>query len=306
MTKELISKDFRVFSGVPSIITNNFEKILENCPKLGISAKKIGELFPDYHLSMCGGVSPKFYEKKLETLIGHKIDYREQLSATEGVLGIQLQKTPGFTPMVNANFFEFIPVDNPDDRCTLSEIKKNSEYYMCISAFNGLYAYNMDDIIRFISDDPPLFVFSSRKGVVNLVDEKLSQDEILYAINQINPEFNVVLTDFTVVGLRTPDFHYLFMLEFAEGKDPTSYLDYLKALDLSLQKANDVYRYFRQDVGILKAPKLWVLHSGSFSEVLHGRTAQGAPREQSKVPHLTDNPAIKKEFDDKVKLEVKI
>ena len=164
----------------------------------------------------------------------------------------------------------------------------------------------MDDIIKFISEEPPLFIFSSRKGVVNLVDEKLSQSEILYAIDHTNPEFKVVLTDFTVVGLRTPDFHYLFILEFAEGRDPASFSEYLRALDLSLQKANDVYRYFRQDVGILKAPKLWVLHSGSFSEVLHGRTEQGAPREQSKIPHLTDIPAIKKEFEDKVKLEVKI
>ncbi len=306
LTKEVIHKDFRQFSGVPSVITNTFEKILENCSKLGVRANTISEIFPNYHLTLCGGVSPKFYEKKLYTLIGRKIDFREQLSATEGVLGIQLQETPGFTPMVNANFFEFIPVDNPTDRCIINEIKKNTEYYICISAYNGLYAYNMGDIIKFISEDPPLFIFSSRKGVVNLVDEKLSHKEILYAIDHTNQEFDVILTDFTVIGLRTPHFHYLFILEFSDKTIPSSFSDYLKTLEKYLYEANDVYRYFRQDIGILKAPKLWVLHTGSYNEVLETKTKKGAPLEQTKIPHLTDKAEYKKAFEEKVKNEVEI
>ncbi|NVM30171.1 MAG: GH3 auxin-responsive promoter family protein [Candidatus Helarchaeota archaeon] len=304
LTKEIIHKDFRLFSGVPSIVTNAFEKILENSSKFGVQARKIRDIFPNYNFSMFGGVPAKFYIKKLETIVGRKIDYREQISATEGVFGIQLQEAPGFTPMVNANFFEFIPVKNSDDRCLINEIKKNEEYFLVISAHNGLYAYNVGDIIKFISDDPPLFVFSSRKGVVNLVDEKISYDDILFAINHANEEFNVVLTDFSAVGLRSPYFHYLFIIEFASNHQPASYLDYLKALDTFLQKANDVYRYFRQDIGILKSPKLWILHPGSFSKALEERSRQGAPREQLKLPHLTDDPAFMKNFEANIKKEV--
>ncbi len=304
LTKEVIHEDFRLFSGVPSIIAFTFEKILENSSKLGIHARRIGDIFPNYHLSLFGGISPKFYKARLERLIGHKIDFREQISATEGVIGLQLQEDPGFTPMVNANFFEFIPVKNPDDRCIISEIKKNEEYSICITAFNGLYAYNMGDIIKFVSEDPPRFIFSSRKGVVNLVDEKISQEDILYAINHSNQEFNTILTDFMAVGLRAPYSHYLFMLEFEERHQPPSYPDFLKALDIFLKEANDVYRYFRQDIGILKAPKLWILHNGSFSEVIEEKARQGAPREQLKLPHLTDDPAFMKEFEAKVKIEL--
>ena len=306
LAKEIIGKDFRQFSGVPSIVTNTLEKLLENCSKFGIQAQKIEEIFPEYNFSYFGGLSPKFYEKKLESLIGHKIDYREQLSATEGILGIQLQKGPGFTPMVNANFFEFLPVKNPDDRCLINEIKNNEEYRVCISSYNGLYAYNMGDIIKFISEDPPLFVFSSREGVVNLVDEKISQQDILYAIDHTNQVFKTVLTDFSVVALRSPNSHYLFILEFASNYEPTSYLEYLRMLDSFLQEANEVYRYFRQDIGILKAPKLWILHTGSFSKVLNERAGQGIPREQTKIPHLTDNPSFKNEFEDAVDQEVEI
>jgi hypothetical protein len=306
LTKEIIHKDFRQFTGVPSIISNTFEKILENCSKLGVQARKIREIFPDYHFSIFGGIPPKFYEEKLESLIGRKIDYREHYSATEGVLGVQLQEGSGFTPMVNANFYEFIPVENPDERLILNDIKKNEEYFLCISGYNGLYAYNLDDIIRFISEDPPLFVFVSRKGVVNLVDEKISNENILYAINQANQQFNTVLTDFSVVGLRAPYLHYHFIIEFVSNSQPTSFKDYLFALDSALQVVNKTYSYFRQDIGILKAPELWVLHTGSFSKILNERIRHGATREQTKIPHLTDDPALKKEFEDTVKLEVKM
>jgi len=306
LVKEIIDKDIRLFSGVPSIVANTLEKILEYAPKLGVNIRKIHDIFPNYHFNFFGGVSPKFYEKKLEMLIGRRIDYREHYSATEGVLGIQLQETPGFTPMINANFFEFVSVKDPEKRYVINEIKKNKEYYICISAFNGLYAYNLDDIIKFISVDPPLFVFLARKGVVNLVDEKLSHENILYAINQTNQEFNTVLTDFSVIGLRMPNYHYLFILEFPPNSHPTSYSEYLITLDKFLQRTNVIYRFFRKESGILKAPRMWVLQTGSFSKVLTERVGQGMSPEQIKIPHLTDDLSIKKLFEDKVKIEISL
>ncbi|MFX0099882.1 MAG: GH3 auxin-responsive promoter family protein, partial [Candidatus Hodarchaeota archaeon] len=297
----------RLFGGVPSIIANNLEKILENSKKLGVSAKKINDIFPDYHVSFTGGVPPKYYEKKIENLVGHKVDFREQISATEGVIGIQLQQEPGFTPMVKSNFYEFIPVKNSDERCTLGEVKKNEEYFMCFSSTNGFYAYNLGDIVKFTSEDPPIFVFSRRKGVVNLVDEKLSEEDTLYAINHSNQEFKSVLTDYTVVGIRTPNFHYHVMVEFAEKSQPSSYIKYLTTLDKYLKEANDVYRYFREDIGILKSPKMWVLKKGAFSDLVTERIKQsGGSREQHKLPHLSDDIHFVKFFEDKVESEVKL
>ncbi|MDD1779094.1 MAG: GH3 auxin-responsive promoter family protein, partial [Candidatus Helarchaeota archaeon] len=306
LAKEIIGKDFRQFSGVPSIVTNTLEKLLENASKLGIQARKVADLFPEYHFSYFGGLSPKFYEKKLTALIGHKLDYREQLSATEGILGIQLQQEPGFTPMVNANFFEFIPVKNPADRCIINEIRKNEEYFICISSHNGLYAYNMGDIIKFVSEDPPRFVFSSREGVVNLVDEKISQQDILYAIEHTSQTFKTVLTDFAVVALRTPYNHYLFMIEFASKNEPATHSDYLKALDTYLQEANEVYRYFRRDIGILKSPTLWILNPGTFERIVNERAGRGLPREQTKIPHLSDKAALMREFEGHIKLQIEL
>lgn len=124
-------------------------------------------------------MSPRFYEKKLETLIGHKIDYREQISATEGVLGIQMQESPGFTPWIEGSFLEFVPVKNTEDRCLINEIQKNKEYYICISSFNGLYAYNMGDIIKFISEDPPLS-FSHREKELLIWSMKNYHTRIFY------------------------------------------------------------------------------------------------------------------------------
>ncbi|MHA1278123.1 MAG: GH3 family domain-containing protein [Candidatus Helarchaeota archaeon] len=306
LTKELIGKDIRLFSGVPSILVNALDKIVENASKLGVNINKIHEIFPNYHFNFFGGVSPRFYEKKLETLIGRKIDWREHYSATEGVLGIQLQETPGFTPMINANFFEFVPVRNPDNRYVINEIKKKEEYYICISAFNGLYAYKLGDVIKFISVDPPLFIFLSRDGVVNLVDEKLSHENILYAISQANQKFNAVVTDFSVIGLRTPSNHYLFIAEFSSDSHPASYSEYLIALDQFLQSTNVNYKFFRTESAILKAPRMWVLHNGSFSELLSRENGYSISLEQRKIPHLTDDLSVRKLFEDKVKREISI
>ncbi|MHA1267160.1 MAG: GH3 family domain-containing protein [Candidatus Helarchaeota archaeon] len=305
LAKELIPKDIRIFSGVPSIIVNNFEKVLEYCPKLGVKAQKIGDLFPKYQLTLCGGISPKFYERKLEQLVGHKVDYREQLSATEGVIGIQLQEIPELTPVVNGNFFEFLPLKDPEDRCIISEIKKHEKYYVCISSFNGLYAYNIGDIIKFVSEDPPRFIFTARQGVVNLVDEKISQDEILYAINHTNEKLGTILTDFSVIGMRTPEPHYHLIVEFVKNHSPTSFSKYLHTFDTFLMEANDVYRYFRKDIGILKAPQLWVLYEGSYSNLIQERTPREGAQFQSKIPHLTDDPKVREWFSDRVKNELK-
>lgn len=307
LAKETIGKDFRSFGGVPSIIANNLEKILEFSNEFGVKAGKINDIFPEYHVSFTGGVPPKYYEKKIEAIVGHKVDFREQISATEGVIGIQLQEEPGFTPMVKSNFYEFIPVENPDERLFLGEVKKNEEYFICFSSSNGLYAYNLGDIIKFTSVDPPIFVFSRRKGVVNLVDEKLSEEDTLYAIDHVNQEFKSVLTDYTFVGMRSPDFHYHVMVEFAEKSQPGSYHDYLAFLDKYLQEANDVYRYFREDIGILKSPKMWVLKKGSFSELITERIkACGGSREQHKLPHLCDDASIVNFLEDKIESEVRL
>lgn len=77
-------------------------------------------------------------------------------------------------------------------------------------------------------------------------------------------------------------------------------------MDTFLQEANDVYRYFRQDIGILKSPRLWILHPGSFAEVVNERVRQGIPREQIKFPHLSDNVLLLKEFEGKIDINLEL
>lgn len=305
LTRETIQKDIRVFSGVTTVVLSLLEVILKYSQFKNPKIEFIKDLFPNYQFSILGGESPKFYERRLFSLIGKKIDIREVYGATEEIIGAQLQNTPGLTPLLDANFLEFVPFDS-SERLLIHEVKKNIDYKIIITNFNGLYAYTLGDIVKFISTDPPLFIFSHREGTINLASEKMTVQQISSAIAKTNEEHRCIVVEYCVIGKYKPKPHYIFILEFLPSQNPKNEKEYLKSLNQNLMNSNPVY--FEQLIGIqaLLEPILWIVKNGTFFEFEQQNLEDGLPMGQHKIKHLSTDKVLLKKLENYVLKEIRI
>ncbi|MHA1267168.1 MAG: GH3 family domain-containing protein [Candidatus Helarchaeota archaeon] len=296
LTRETTKRDIRCFSGVTTVVLGLLEVILRYSQRKNPQLQRIKDIFPNYQFSILGGESPQPYEPRLFHLIGKKIDYREVYGATEEIIAVQLQEMPGLTPLLDSNFLEFMPL-NSEDRLLINEVKKHVDYKIILTNFNGLYAYLLGDIIRFISLDPPLLLFSRREGTINLASEKMTVQHIITALTKTNQDYHCRLTEYCVVGKYTPKPHYIFIVEFHPSKRPLDEKAYLAALHQNLIAINPVYREQFSGIHAITEPHLWIVKPGTFYELEQQRLEQGVPMGQHKVKHLSKDEHLLKLFE---------
>ena len=303
LTHEVMQKNITAFAGVTSYVLSIIEIILKYSQRINPNVETIGDLFPNCQLFILGGESPKFYEQRLFSLVGREINYREVYGATEEIIAVQLQETPGLTPLLDANFLEFC-TDNSAERLLIHEVKKNVNYKIILTNFNGLYAYSLGDVVKFLDTDPPRLVFLHREGTINMVSEKMTVQQITDALTLTNQEHNCAIADYCVVGKYTPKPHYIFIIEFLPGQTPSNENDYLTALNQNLLFINPVYREQLIVIPTMMPPQLLVVKTGTFFELEQQNIRAGEPRGQQKIQHLSLNEEILKKFADFIMKEI--
>ncbi len=286
IAKEVSSKDITMLVGVTPVIINLLEYILKYT-----NASTIRDLFPNLQLAIFSGVPPTYYKSRIAKIIGSELDYREMYAASEGMLAVQLSELPQLTPLSDSMFFEFIPVHNPSERLIIDQVQKGQEYRLLITTHNGLYAYDLGDIIKIVSEEPPAFVFSYRKNIIDLADEKLTPPQIFKAIDIANDQNRCKIADFCVVGTYKPKPHYIFLIEFDPKMKPSSNTPYLLSIDNALVKLNNIYFQNRigANKGTLAPPELWLLKENAFFSLENQKILSGIPTGQIKAAHITKN-----------------
>ncbi|NVM52187.1 MAG: GH3 auxin-responsive promoter family protein [Candidatus Helarchaeota archaeon] len=284
ITNECFSKNISMLVGVTPVLINLLEYILKYS-----KAQTITQLFPNLQLAIFSGVPPKFYESRFNNIIGRTLPYREMYAASEGMLAVQLSKLPQFTPLYDSVFFEFIPLKDISERLVLEQVKKGEDYQLIITTHNGLYAYDIGDVIKFVSTDPPAFIFSFRKNIIDLADEKLTPSQILEAIKIANSQNRCRIIDFCVIGVYKPKPHYIFLIEFDSKIVSSLFIPYLLSIDKSLEKLNDIYYQNRNgsNKGTLAPPELWILKTNTFHSLENQKVLEGLPTGQIKTIHLS-------------------
>jgi len=295
LTREIVPKNITAFAGVTTFVLSLLEIILRYSRHANSNSKYVKDLFPNCQLLILGGESPKFYEKRLFSLIGKKINYREVYGATEEIIAVQLQETPELTPLLDANFLEFC-VPNSEERLLIDQIEKNINYKVIITNYNGLYAYLLGDIVKFISTDPPLLVFSHREGTINMASEKMTVQQINEALTLTNQEYNITIAEYCVVGKFTPKPHYIFIIEYLSEQSSFNKRDYLQSLNQNLKYINPVYRSQLEVVQAMMNPILWIVESGTFFQFEQQNLADGLPMGQHKIQHLSLNTELLQKF----------
>ena len=295
LTREITQKDIRAFVGVTSVVLGFLEIIFKNAQAKNPSLQFLKEIFPNYQLSVLGGENSKFYEQRFFSLIGHKIDIREIYGATEELIGVQLQESPGFTPCCDSCFLEFIPIKSTE-RLLINEVKESTPYRVIITNYNGLYAYTIGDVIEFISTDPPLFTFSHREGTVNIGSGNMTIQQISNALTRTNEEHNCRIVEYCVIGKYNPKPQFIFVIEFDASRYPVNETEYLNALHRNLMVYNPSYRQLIEELRNMTEPLLWIVKTGTFSELEQHNLKGGTPMGQQKIQHLSTEEKLLRQF----------
>lgn len=199
-------------------------------------------------------------------------------------------------------FFEFIKKDEIHDenpRIYLAhELEEGELYYFFITAPNGLFRYNINDIIRIdgFYNEFPMFTFVQKgEGVTTLTGEKLYEDQLMEAVEEVE-EKEDMKTNFYIAFADFNTSAYHLYVEFKKEYSKERYQDFCKKVDDTLRKINVEYEAKRGSNRI-KPLNLHILMPNAFQEYKSELVSKGHRDGQFKLVHLQENKGRMEKFD---------
>ena len=194
-------------------------------------------------------------------------------------------------PTLLDNFFEFVEREDREqggeDFLLLDELEEGGEYYVFVTTQDGLYRYDMNDILRvtrMINATPCLEFVQKGKGVTSITGEKLYEIQVLDAVMEVlaghglAPEFFVMLADAEAAG-------YTLCLEAAPDDPALSSPNLADAVDRALRAANVEFDSKRAS-GRLAPTEIRWLRAGTGGLYRASRVKAGQRDAQFKYLHL--------------------
>lgn len=286
--------DVGCIAGVPAWVQILMEKIIDQ-----YKINNIHEIWPNLKVYAHGGVSFKPYEKSFQSLLGKPINYLETYLASEGFIAYQNGMNEGMDLVLdNGMFYEFIPFnsdnftydgnlkDNPQT-LLLNQVNRDTEYAILLTNCAGAWRYLIGDTIKFVSLQPPRIIITGRtKHYISLCGEHMSVENMDDAIKQVINEFNIVINEYTVVGVKHET---LFAHKWYIGTNTLeiSLEEVKKFLDHTMKKLNDDYATERQ--AALKDIFVKLIPTELFYEWM---TMKGKAGGQNKFPRVLKNDII--------------
>jgi hypothetical protein len=229
-------------------------------------------------------------------LIGRPVDTVELFPASEGFFAYQ-DLGPGEGMLLNVNsgiFFEFIPKEMIHDenptRLTIKDVELGKDYALIISSNAGLWAYDLGDLVRFVSIDPFRVIVSGRTSqFISAFGEHVIASEVEEALAKACKETGVGVDEFTVAPVVKPEGglpHHQWLIEF--NQPPVDVKRFATIIDQEMCRKNS---YYNDLIGgnILEPLHIHSLPRGTFKKYLASKGKLGG---QNKVVHISDNREI--------------
>lgn len=292
VAERTVGRDVRFVTGMPSWMMVLFDHL---CRLRGLDpAGGISEVWPNLHLFVHGGVNFAPYRPAFSRYFreAHPLDYLEVYPASEGFVAIQAEAdSPGMEMLAdNGLFFEFVPLEEfgkPDARrLTIGEVEPDVPYSLVLSTNAGLWAYDIGDVVRFLSTSPPRIVFAGRnRHFINAFGENIIGEQVSAAVAEATRQTGADVAEFTA-GPRYAASEqrgcHEYVVEFDGPAPPGDVLDrFAQAIDAKLIELNHDYEVKRRgDLG-MKAVEVSAVPPGTFYEWMKARGKLGG---QHKVP----------------------
>ena len=205
--------------------------------------------------------------------------------ASEGRFGISLDNHWDYSLLIPTQYFyEFIPVENRDDEnpptLMYHELELDKRYYIIISNISGLYRYDMNDILEvvgFYNKTPLLRFVQKGAGIVSLMGEKLSEEQVITATQDTASKSGLVVKNFLMFG-DSKNFKYEYFVEFENAPSEEEKKQFVESFDTKLQELNIEYSSKRQSKR-LDLPELTILPANSHDKTKKGLVEKGLAKD---------------------------
>ena len=140
------------------------------------------------------------------------IEWGYSSSEFRGTLNVEARRN-ACLPTFLSTFFEFAERDaweaDTGEFLCLDELEDGREYYVFVTTGDGLYRYDINDIVRvngWVGNTPTLGFVQKGKGVTNITGEKVTEAQVLDAVTSAfaptgaPPEFFIMLADEAASG----------------------------------------------------------------------------------------------------------
>ncbi len=121
-------------------------------------------------------------------------------------------------PTILDTFFEFVErSDWENDRrsfLTVNEIEAGRQYYVFVTTPDGLYRYDMNDIIEVtgrMEGTPTISFVQKGKGVTNMTGEKLSENQVMHAVDLAQKDGHLQIPFFVALADEETTEYQLFV-----------------------------------------------------------------------------------------------
>jgi len=233
LLRELADGTFRYLGALPEEYRRHpdFRKNPDRARKVGKRIENEGAVlplavWPELALISCwtGGTLTPYLEPLRRYFPG--VPIRDPgLIASEGRFTIPVaDDTATGVPDLTGIFFEFhpaedggeVPIGEPVALMLPHELEVGKRYYMVFTTSWGLYRYHIDDIVEVTErrGEVPLFQFIRKgSGYASITGEKLSEDQVILAIEALPARFLEQHGDCVVTPLWGDPPGYLLVLE---------------------------------------------------------------------------------------------
>jgi hypothetical protein len=266
-----------------------------------------GACWPALALVACWlGGNAGVLARRLGRYYGEHVPLRDLgLIASEGRLTVPLEdRSAAGVLAVHSTFFEFVPesrIDEPAPPTLLAhELRDGERYYVILSGANGLYRYDLNDIVEvrgFHERTPKVAFVRKGRDMVSITGEKLHLNHIQEAVRDAEAKTGVEVWQFRLI----PDVEagcYDLLLELAQAGSPGRGLaDFGQAVDQALGARNIEYAAKRASRR-LGPPRLHVMRHGWAERRCRAEFQQGRRDNQHKWA------AIRPEWDAASRAEV--
>jgi len=211
------------------------------------------------------------------------------------------------------NFFEFAERDaweaaaDDADRglqtCTLADLESGRDYYVIVTTSDGLYRYDMNDIVRvtgFVDRTPVLSFVQKGKGVTSITGEKLYEFQVMSAVTAAVAELGTVAPFFIMLADEAEAVYRLYVeLARPPASDQRAALagELTASIERALQQSNVEYGAKRAS-GRLEPLRVQFLAARTGDEFRRQRVADGQRDVQFKYLRLQYRAECSFRFDD--------
>jgi len=196
---------------------------------------------------------------------------------------------------VTGSFYEFIREEDEDtenpDTLLCHELEEGKRYFIILTTSSGLFRYHIRDLVQVVGfhNRTPLLAFMSKgKRISSLTGEKLTENQVVEAVNAAARDFSLHLETFTMCPCWDEVPFYALYIE--EDSIPEGLLrKFVLSVDGHLRKLNIEYESKRKS-GRLKRSILRLVPNGTFETIRAEHIKRSGRPEQYKHTYLLPNP----------------